>query len=493
MNFDEFKSLAKKNSIITLHETITADLITPVMAYLKVREHGKMSFLFESVEGSMKLARYSFIGCDPERVISNKNSKLSIIENNNETMTGKNLFTYLREFVSENFKSDLSSDLPDFCGGLVGFIGYENIGLIEPTVQTSTMDRHKYDSCLGLFNTILAFDHYKHKIILITNVKIHDYPSLESAFLTGKENLSKLKIKLNRPIEHISDFKLIKNEENNFDFQRFKQKVNMCKHHIEEGDIFQIVLSEKFISKYEGDLINVYRALRIINPSPYMYFIEYPNQSYVIGTSPEDLVKVKKKNVTLLPIAGTRRRGSTIEEDTRLETELLNDQKEIAEHTMLLDLGRNDLGRVCNYDSVKVTKKMEVIKYSHVMHLVSKIEGELDDNYNSIDAFQACFPAGTVTGAPKIEAMKLINKFEETARNIYAGAVGYIDFAGNLDTCIAIRTIFATNNQITWQAGAGIVADSIPENEVLEIKNKAAVIISALNYAEVIDEDISNR
>ena len=239
-------------------------------------------------------------------------------------------------------------------------------------------------------------------------------------------------------------------------------------------------------------MFNVYRALRIINPSPYMYYLEFGDEMKIAGTSPEDLLKVKNRKATVLPIAGTRRRGKNSLEDKQLEENLINDPKELAEHTMLVDLGRNDLGRVCKYSSVKVIERMKIQKYSHVMHIVSKVEGDLADDKDSIDALMSCFPSGTVTGAPKIRAIQLINDYEKLERNIYAGSVGYFDFSGNLDMCIAIRTLFSKEDAIYWQAGAGIVADSKPELEAKEIKNKSAVMINALKYAEVIDEDTGN-
>ena len=265
-----------------------------------------------------------------------------------------------------------------------------------------------------------------------------------------------------------------------------------CKDNIVEGDVFQIVFSKRFSTEFTGDLLNVYRALRIINPSPYMYFIEYENDLTVIGTSPEDLLKVKNKRATILPIAGTRRRGKNQEEDLRIEKELYADPKEIAEHTMLVDLARNDLGRVCKYGSVEVSDSMTIHRFSHVMHIVSKVEGNLEDDKNCIDALKASFPAGTVSGAPKIRAIQLLNDYENLRRGIYAGAVGYIDFKGNLDMCIAIRTLFAKEKTIYWQAGGGLVADSKPELELKEVTNKSAVLVNALKYAEVIDESLGN-
>jgi len=273
----------------------------------------------------------------------------------------------------------------------------------------------------------------------------------------------------------------------------FYHHVEQAKQNIVDGDIFQIVLSKRFSAGYSGDLLNVYRSLRMINPSPYMYFMEFDSDFTVIGTSPEDLLRVRGRTATILPIAGTRKRGQTAQRDKELELDLRNDPKEIAEHVMLVDLARNDLGRVSKTGTVQVVAEMEVHRYSHVMHLVSRVEGELAENKDCIDALMSAFPAGTLTGAPKIRAMELIEKFEPVRRNVYGGAVGYIDFGGNLDMCIAIRTLFARDGKIFWQAGAGIVADSQPEREFKEINNKAAVLQQALEYAGMINEDFSDR
>ena len=273
--------------------------------------------------------------------------------------------------------------------------------------------------------------------------------------------------------------------------EEFYKLVNLSKENILNGDIFQIVLSKRFSMQFTGDVFNVYRALRILNPSPYMYYMEFADELKILGTSPENLVKVKNRIAELLPIAGTRKRGQTTEEDKKLESDLVNDPKELAEHVMLLDLGRNDLGRFCEYSTVNVVENMFVQRYSHVMHLVSRVHGKLDEDKDCIDALKACFPAGTVTGAPKIRAIQLINDYENIRRNIYAGAIGYIDFSGNMDMCLAIRTLFAKGNTAYWQAGAGIGADSIPELEAKEIRNKSAVIKNALEYARGIDESIS--
>jgi anthranilate synthase component I len=483
MTLEQFSTLAKDYNLIPVYEIITADLLTPVLAYIKIRQAGKQSFLFESVEGSLNLARYSFIGVDPEKTIRNKNNNLYIESNNGETKKDESIFKTLRTEIS-GIKQAKLSELPAFTGGIVGYLGYENISLIEKVLKFDYEQSDNFDSRFGVYNTILAFDHYKHQIILITNILLDNSSDLESKYSNAKEKLGELKALLNNSVSKINEFKVTDWIKDDFDIESFFPSVNKAKENIVNGEIFQIVLSKKFSAKFEGDLFNVYRSLRIINPSPYMYFMEFEDQSTVIGTSPEDLIRVKNRKAQTLPIAGTRRRGKNETEDKELELNLLNDPKELAEHTMLVDLGRNDLGRVCKYGSVAVSEMMNIQRYSHVMHIVSKVVGELADDKDSIDALMSCFPAGTVTGAPKIRAMQLINDLENEERNVYAGAVGYLDFSGDLDMCIAIRTLFSQNNIIHWQSGAGIVVDSKPELEAKEIINKSAVMINALKYAE---------
>lgn len=491
MDLFTFRELSKKYNLIPVYEVITADLLTPVLAYAKLRETGKQSFLLESVQGSLSMARYSFIGINPEKIITNKKEKISELINAHLSTYNGNIFERLKQ-ENVNIRQAHLSELPEFTGGLVGFLGYENISLVEPVVKFSYPSGFIYDSNFGLYKTIIAFDHYKHQIILITNVYTDSASNIDSRYFEAKKIISGLKKKLLSDSYKIGKFKLVGNLEPEIDKKSFNSIIENCKEQIRSGEIFQIVISKRFSKNFNGDLINVYRALRIINPSPYMYFLENQDGFSVLGTSPEDLLRIKNRKATVLPIAGTRRRGKDESEDLHLENELLNDPKELAEHTMLVDLGRNDLGRVCKFNSVKVTEFMKIQKYSHVMHIVSKIEGELNDDVHPIDALRSCFPAGTVSGAPKIRAMQLISEFENEERNIYAGAVGYIDFSGNLDMCIAIRTLFAKDNIIFWQAGAGIVADSEAHKEALEIQNKSAVMLNALKYAEVIDENSGN-
>lgn len=488
MKIEEFKILAEEFNVIPVYERITGDMLTPVLAYLKLREKENFCFLLESVEGIGRLARYSFIGKNPHKIISNRNMKLKIISESGTTESDENIFDYLKNEIA-SYKFPTIEDIPDFTGGIVGYIGYENISLIEDKLKFENHEKSETpDSILGIFNTIIAFDHYKHQLLLISNVHLNKDSDLDLEYKNAKQLISKVKSELKTPISYQSDFSFNSKENDDFNSSKFFEDVEKAKQNIYNGDVFQLVLSKRFSANYKGDLLNLYRALRIINPSPYMYFIELPEDITVIGTSPEDLVKVQNRKASILPIAGTRKRGSTHERDLELEKELLADPKEKAEHIMLVDLARNDLGRVCNYNTINIKDYMNIHRFSHVMHIVSRVEGELQDDKDSIDAFKAAFPAGTVSGAPKIRAMELIHEYENSLRNIYAGAVGYIDFRGNLDMCIAIRTLFAIKDKIYWQAGAGIVADSKPELELKEIKNKAAVLLKALQYAEEIDD-----
>ena len=492
MEYSKFLELAEEYNVIPVYEKVTADLYTPVLAYLKIRDENKNSFLLESVESIGRLARYSFIGNNPNKIIELKNSRLKIRENKSELLVNTNLFDYLKnELSSKKFYRD--ENLPDFAGGIIGYFGYETISLIEDVIEfTDNNPLETPDCILGEFNDIIAFDHYKHQVLIISNVHIDGNSNKEFLYNEALNKINNLKKKLQSSIEYQSNFRINDIFSEIIDKDDFYKKVSACKNNIFDGDVFQIVLSNRFEANFSGDSFNVYRALRIINPSPYMYFIEFENDFNIIGTSPEDLLKVKDGKATILPIAGTRKRGSTDKKDKDLEKELLSDPKEKAEHVMLVDLARNDLGRVCKYNTVKLVEEMKVHRFSHVMHIVSRVEGELQNDKDCIDALMASFPAGTVTGAPKIRAIQLLNEYEKLKRNVYAGAIGYIDFGGNLDLCIAIRTLFSKKNKVYWQAGAGIVADSIPELEELEIKNKSAALVHALKFAEVIDENIDD-
>ena len=491
MKFDKFKKLIQNYNLIPVYEIITGDMLTPVLAYLKLRSKKHQSFLLESVEGEDNIARYSFIGNNPIITVSTTGEYITVKEGNNKKKIKKNVFNHLEEIIKK-YKQPKLNELPDFTGGYVGFLGYENISLIENSINFSNNSNLEYDSIFGLYRTVIAFDHLKHQIILITNVEVNKKADPYLDFHNAKKKLKDIRKKLSAQIDYSSDFSIVRYIRDKIENSEFFSKVKDCQQRIEDGDIYQLVLSENFSASFKGDTFNVYRALRTINPSPYMYFLQFENNFTITGTSPEDLIKVRDGKAQVLPIAGTRKRGDSIQKDKKLELELLNDPKELAEHTMLVDLGRNDLGKVCKYNTVKVLQDKKVQKYSHVMHLVSKVEGELVDDKSSIDALKSCFPAGTVSGAPKLKAIELINNYEKKPRGVYAGAIGYIDFSGNLDMCISIRTLYSIKDKIYWQAGAGIVYDSIPELELKEIYNKSAVLIKALKYAEVIDESISD-
>jgi len=490
MDFNEFIKYAAEYDIVPIYRRIAADLITPASVYLSLRKAGIHSFLLESVEGGENIGRYSFIGVNPYRIISNKGSRIIISGDGDDIISAGSVFDFLQEEFKDKSYASIE-ELPSFSGGVVGYLGYENISLIENVIHFKD-DAINPDSIFGLYKSVLAFDHFKHQAIFITNVHINNSRDLRIQYDEAIKDLSELHEKIfSTNLNYNPSFCLKSDIKVNIQEDKFKDLVLEAKCNITEGDIFQIVLSKRFTAEYSGDLFNVYRALRIINPSPYMYFLEL-GELTIIGTSPENLVKVIDGYAELLPIAGTRKRGNNKEEDKKLEENLVNDPKEQAEHIMLVDLGRNDLGRVCEYNTINIKQNMQVQRYSHVMHLVSKLEGKLAPGKTSIDALKACFPAGTVTGAPKIRAIQLINDYEPVRRNIYAGAIGYLGYTGNLDMCIAIRTLFARANVIEWQAGAGIVADSIPALESKEINNKSAVMLSALKYAEKINEDINN-
>ncbi len=486
MEFNSFKKNAEKFSIVPVYRTITADLLTPVLAFMKIRKKSMYPFLLESVEGIGKIARYSFIGRDPQEIIISKENTVRVSRNGETTEVDDNLFGYLKKKISV-FNYPEISELPDFSGGYVGYIGYESISIIEPVVSFNQEDEmNNPDAILGLFKELLVFDHFRHRITIISNVEISGKEDLKAQYDNALKNIENIMIELKNDARQ-SKFSF-SDINQHFSDNSIKENIGKCLEDITKGEVFQIVMSGRFSAGFEGDILNVYRALRIINPSPYMYFLEMPDDLIILGTSPEDLLKVRGKKAEILPIAGTRKRGTDVEEDKQLEKDLLSDPKEIAEHMMLIDLARNDLGRISRFGTVRITEKKQVHRFSHVMHIVSRVEGYLREGVDCIDAFKASFPAGTVTGAPKIRAMQLLGTYEKVKRNIYAGAIGYIDFKGNMDMCIAIRTLFSKKNRVFWQAGAGIVADSNPDSELIEINNKSAVMVSALKFAGEIDD-----
>ncbi len=493
MTFEEFKELAEAYNVIPVSERMLADTLTPVSAYLRLREGAACSFLLESVEGGERFARYSFLGRDPIAILKCKEKTTRISEvrpadaTRSERVSDENFFEIINGLVGRYRQPPLPF-LPRFRGGLVGFIGYDAIRFIENIPSAAADDIKLDDSILGLYTSVLVFDHLKHEIITIVNVLIEPGSDLRREYEDALKEITRLESLLADRESRPHDFHLLPGQLpgqtiDQTEKDGFEEIVRKAKHYIEEGDIFQVVLSRRFSAGISGDPFNAYRSLRVINPSPYLYYLDFDGFR-VIGSSPEILVRMENGIAEVYPIAGTRPRGITEEEDRKLEAELLADEKERAEHVMLVDLGRNDLGRVCEVGSVVVDQLMTVVRYSHVMHIASRVVGKVRQGTTCVDLLKATFPAGTVSGAPKIRAMEIIDELETSRRGLYAGGVGYFDFSGNMDMCIAIRTMFSSNGRIYLQAGAGIVADSDPAREYDETTNKARALVEALQMAE---------
>jgi len=489
--FEEFAELARRGTFVPVVKEIIADLLTPVSAFLKVAEHSDYAFLFESVEGGEQVARYSFLGKDPFLVLRARGQGTVMERSGVTTESDEAFVTSLRRLMAE-FQAPFVPGLPRFTGGAVGFIGYDTATLFEPSLQdawgsaawTQTQGNAEDDAGFMLFDTVLAFDHVKHRILIIANARVTADEDLRALYQFACAKIQFLERELEKGLSHAeARSQSAPDVRSNMTKEAFETGVREIKDHIAAGDIYQAVLSQRFEADVTADPFTVYRALRHVNPSPYMYFMRMGPLA-IVGSSPEMLVRVEGRRAETHPIAGTRPRGSTEEEDVRLAEELKRNEKERAEHVMLVDLGRNDLGRVCDYGSVRVPQYMALERYSHVMHLVSTVDGRLSEENDHLDALVACFPAGTVSGAPKIRAMQIIAGLEPTRRDIYAGAIGYIDFAGNLDFCIAIRTITIRDGRARIQAGAGIVADSNPAAEYDETKDKAMALLQALAMAE---------
>lgn len=451
--------------------------------FLKLRQAGKMPFLLESVEGGEKLARYSFMGMNPFRVLTCTNHNVQLHENDSVVNLEGNYYDILHQFTS-NYKEPRLSDLPHFTAGAVGYSSYDTIRMTENLPNPPPDDLGIPEAVWAFYDEVYAFDHVKHRILIIKTVRIDsNFPDIIGLYENAQRRLDAMQALLaagdGKPGVLSIDTANIRS---NVTIASFKAMVETARKHIFEGDIFQVVLSQRFSTSYEGDRFMIYRALRMVNPSPYMFYLDFEKFA-LIGASPEVLVRVINRKVEVLPIAGTRPRGTTYEEDLAYEQDLLADQKELAEHIMLVDLGRNDLSRICKPRSVQVTRSKAIERYSHVMHIVSNVEGEIADDATAVDALRYCFPAGTVSGAPKVRAMEIIDQLETTRRGPYAGAVGYFDFSGNMDTCIAIRTMVATDKELHIQAGAGIVADSVPENEYKETVNKAKALMESIHVS----------
>jgi anthranilate synthase component I len=494
--FEEFVELARRGTFVPVVKEIMADLLTPVSAFLKIAEHSDYAFLFESVEGGEQVARYSFLGKDPFLVLRSRAGRTVIDRSGVTTETGEPFVPVLRRLMAE-FRAPFVQGLPRFTGGAVGFIGYDASVGFEPALADAWANAlwmrsgnggqaasDEDDAGFMLFDTVLAFDHVKHRILIIANARVTADEDLTALYQFACAKIQFLERELERGLSQSQPARRkAPDVRSNITRETYESGVRAIKERIAAGDIYQAVLSHRFELDVEAEPLTVYRALRHVNPSPYMYFIRM-GKFAIVGSSPEMLVRVEGQRVETHPIAGTRPRGRNDEEDLRLADELKRNEKERAEHVMLVDLGRNDVGRVCEYGSVRVPQYMGLERYSHVMHLVSTVEGRLADSHDHLDALVSCFPAGTVSGAPKIRAMQILAELEPTRRDLYAGAVGYIDFAGNLDFCIAIRTITLRDGVARVQAGAGIVADSNPEAEYEETRDKARALLQAIEMAE---------
>ena len=466
----------------TIVREIQADLETPVSVYLKLRGQGE-SFLLESIDGGERIARYSFIGIAPRAKYILRNDYIQVIENGAERIlpfTGDPL--RILEAELKRFSFIPQTGLPRFIGGLVGYLGYEAVAHFEPTLKDHLPPATLPEGIYQVADTIVAFDHARRSLFLIANVLDGD----ESA---AQAKLDEIVARIHKPLPAtISQPASAKEIVSNKTRAEYEQMVQTAKEHIVMGDIFQVVPSQRFTRPTHAEAFDIYRAVRRINPSPYMFFFDFGvvdgEPLYLVGASPEMFVRLEGRHASLRPIAGTRPRGTDAEKDAALAEELLADPKERAEHVMLVDLGRNDLGRVCEYGTVTVPEFFNVERYSHVMHIVSHVEGTLRPEMTAFDLVRASFPAGTVSGAPKVRAMEIIAELEGQPRNIYSGMVGYFGFDGAMDTCIAIRTLVAHGNNVTIQAGAGIVADSDPTREYDETVNKATAMLRAIEAAE---------
>ena len=483
-SFDEFKDLARRGTFVPVCKEIVADLLTPVSAFLKIAEHADYAFLLESVEGGEHVGRYSFLGKDPFLILRARGGR-TVIDRDGTTKEIEQPFIETLRRLMADFRSPFVPGLPRFTGGAVGYLGYGAASWFEPVLGDLGGGGDGADEAgFMLFDTVLAFDHVQHRILIIANARITADDDLESLYQFAVAKIEFLERELDRTLSRTGRSPSNGLEiRSNHTRERFEEQVRKAKEYIAAGDIYQVVLSQRFEADVDADPFTVYRALRHVNPSPYMYFIRMGGMS-VVGSSPEMLVRVEGARVETHPIAGTRRRGRTDEEDIRLAEELKRNEKERAEHVMLVDLGRNDVGRVCEYGSVRVPQFMGLERFSHVMHLTSIVEGRLADNRDRLDALVSCFPAGTVSGAPKVRAMEIIKELEPSGRGLYAGAVGYLDFAGNLDFCIAIRTVIMSAGKARVQAGAGIVSDSNPAAEYEETRDKARALVRALELAQ---------
>ncbi|MCI0352996.1 MAG: anthranilate synthase component I [Acidobacteriales bacterium] len=485
----EFCRLAKTATLIPVVKSVSADLLTPVSAFLAIAERERSAFLLESVEGGEKIGRYTFLGVRPYMTLVGREGRVEVSRGGKKQLRHEAVIKVLRELLREHRPAQIPG-LPPLTAGAAGYVAYDFVRQLERIPATAKDDLRLPDCCFLFFDRLLAFDHLRHQIHIVSAADVRTAKSerdLRKSYEHALREISRLESKLARGLGRRWMHRR-KAPKRNLEVHslatrsQFMRDVQRAKEYIAAGDIFQVVLSQRLQCDPQVPAFEIYRALRTVNPSPYMYFLRV-NDVEVLGSSPEMLVRVNGRKLDYRPIAGTRPRGTDEEHDARLEDELRNDEKERAEHVMLVDLGRNDLGRVSDYGSVQVRDLMHVERYSHVMHLVSALEGRLRPELDALDAFAACFPAGTLSGAPKVRAMQIIEELEPVRRGIYGGAILYADFAGNLDSCIAIRTMLVRKGRAYVQAGAGIVADSDPAQEFDECMNKAKALVRAVEMA----------
>ena len=486
-SFFDFKRLSAQGNLIPVVEEIHFDWETPLSAFRKI-DDGKSSFLLESVEGGEKWGRYSFLGSGSSHLFRSKGEEFEILEKGEVLRRGrsKDPLRPLEDFM-RIYRPISNNDLPPFSGGAVGYLGYDVVRSFETIPDHLPQDIDIYDCSFMITDTLLAFDNLRKKIKIIFNVLLDGRQSVEEAYREAQDKIQSIIERLRRndppgrtPSPQFENPFLLRS---NFSKEDYMKVVEKAKEYIRAGDIIQVVPSQRFSTEIHCEPFDIYRALRSINPSPYLFYLKM-NGTTLMGSSPEVMVRLKGKQIELRPIAGTRPRGKTKVEDLILEKDLLSDEKETAEHIMLVDLGRNDVGRVSEIGSVNVTELMTIERYSHVMHIVSNVQGTLAPGKNVFDVFRAAFPAGTVSGAPKIRAMEIIEELEPCRRGFYAGAVGYFSFLGNMDTCITIRSILIKDGKAYVQAGGGVVADSDPQREYEETLHKAQAVFKAIELAE---------
>lgn len=486
-SIEEVKEIAASGDYrrIPVTREIFADIRTPVETLRVLQNVSSHCFLLESVEDSRQWGRYTFLGYDPTMEISCKDHVLTINAGGRIQMRTDHPGSSIKQIIHDN-RSPAVEGLPTLTGGLVGYFSYDYIQYGEPALDLSAPDEDRFDDVnLMLFDKLICYDNLQQKIILIANVHTDDIDTDYNRAVLCLDEMEHL-IREGKPKE-ISGGRLLEELKPKLSKEEFCSKVEKIKHYIHEGDIFQLVFSNPMQARFEGSLLDTYRILRTTNPSPYMFYFSGDDVE-IAGASPETLVKVQNGEIRTFPLAGTRPRGKTYEEDQALEEALLKDPKERAEHNMLVDLGRNDLGRLCRFGTVEVEKYMCIEKYSHVMHIGSAVKGQLREDVQAVDAVDSVLPAGTLSGAPKFRACQLINELEQDKRGIYGGAIGYVDFTGNLDICIAIRLAYKKNGKVFVRSGAGIVADSVPENEYMECINKAKAVVEAIHEAQEVRE-----